>query len=1223
MRHFIIFSACSLFLGASPVLAQQASEPPVILEVNLEGNGSFFNLSDNGLWAVGDAPNPANGSIRSYATLVDATTGEKYPLWNKTDDTMECSARDVADNGDVAGSYMGNAAVYRREAGKWIVLPRPQGEYESVALYSITPDGLYAVGEAMTASWGILPVAYKLSDDSGELLPLPDFKESRCHRVLPGGKVPFCDGLYDLTTGQTTSVTGKMAPEYHYSPDGKWMLQNAIDEDDQHTYGPYNLVNLITGEVTQVDDNSGSSSVYADGVDNNGLLYGCSEHDLMFRTWHVHVGRYWYDIRKILDQVYGIDWNAKYAKTDEGLAGTLWCTDGSGQVIISSDYTKAPTANYIFRMPHPFTEICPDINLLDNYFVTPVDGASFSRLSNLSVQFDRPVGVVGEQTAAELVDSDGNVVRKSIAISLSPGSESVAHVSFRGTNLEDGKTYTVVIPAGTFCVSGDEQRLSGEIRVSYKGRPNTPVKPVSISPADGNEVPRINISSNPVIVNFDTDITACENPDNERRLSLYLEEEGGLQLISSLNGSITGSQLLLYPVNEVLLAEGSQYRVVVSAGTFADLSGANPNEEFSVSYRGSYTPEPPADERVIFSDDFNQGISRTKWMFHEGDGNVPTQEAASWDFTPDGTPWYFVRDDASSADWAACSHSMYSPAGQSDDWMVTQRLYIADDTYTLKFKSQSFRNGKQDILKVYAWASDDVVTALTPAIVNSMRYAGTLLYDEVQSPGSDENILAGDWRENEISLAQFAGKNIYIAFVNDNYNQSAIFMDDVEVSRDLTLSMQLFTPAYTISQDEVTVSGRLQNLSGEVVDELSLSLLDAEGNSLDKIEAKSLALAPDALYPFEFAVKLPLPQGIETYFSVVLDANGKETSVRGSVKNLAFQTTRRVVLEEMTGTTCQFCPQGHVVIEHLENEFGDRFIPIAVHSYTGGTFYSEEAFNYSQFLGLSAAPTAVIDRMYLASPLNADYEMIDTKGGRLWYDIVAERIGSYADADISIGKIEATDGKFNVKTSVKYAYDANNLNVNLFAVVMEDNLKARQQNAFVNSTAPIMADWEAGGPYGTPNAPYTYTSVMRGTYGSTFNGTGGFIPASVTAGESYEAEISFPVPVDVKEISNTKVAVVMIDANTGQVVNAACGKTNTSGVEDVAAEADVRISAEGEGVAVRGNGNVAATAYSADGRVLASASGDDEVILLLGAHRGVVIVRAECAGATRIAKLMF
>ena len=111
----------------------------------------------------------------------------------------------------------------------------------------------------------------------------------------------------------------------------------------------------------------------------------------------------------------------------------------------------------------------------------------------------------------------------------------------------------------------------------------------------------------------------------------------------------------------------------------------------------------------------------------------------------------------------------------------------------LTFQSQSYLKSKEDRLKVIVYAADDVYTSLSKTIVDKMRYEGEVIYDEIQSPGKSEEDLAGDWTDNMVLLKKYAGKNIYIAFVNDNRNQSAVFVDNIKVERDLKFSVNNLT----------------------------------------------------------------------------------------------------------------------------------------------------------------------------------------------------------------------------------------------------------------------------------------------------------------------------------------------------------------------------------------------------------------------------------------------
>ena len=260
MNSFLKFATCAALLGMPAVsFAQNAGEKPVVFQIALEGGGSPYNISDNGKWVVGSAVNPGDSSLAGYPTLVNAETGEVIKLWNADDEYQDCGVRDVTDDGVVAGWHNGKAALWFPDERGWVVLPQPAGQYLSVMLYSITPDGKYAVGGSLTSGWITKPVAYRIDGDKFELVDIPESlmnvcmeigdPDGRFHRVLPGGLVPVSTGLFDLNTGEIRPVGTRMANEEGYSPDGRWMLIGEYGEDDEeYSYGPYTLVDLKTGE---------------------------------------------------------------------------------------------------------------------------------------------------------------------------------------------------------------------------------------------------------------------------------------------------------------------------------------------------------------------------------------------------------------------------------------------------------------------------------------------------------------------------------------------------------------------------------------------------------------------------------------------------------------------------------------------------------------------------------------------------------------------------------------------------------------------------------------------------------------------------------------------------------------------------------------------------------------------------------------------------------------
>ena len=259
-------------------------------------------------------------------------------------------------------------------------------------------------------------------------------------------------------------------------------------------------------------------------------------------------------------------------------------------------------------------------------------------------------------------------------------------------------------------------------------------------------------------------------------------------------------------------------------------------------------------------------------MFHEGDHNQPIQKMIDWGFANgDGYPWFAVRDQESSDNWALVSHSMYSPAGQSDDWMCTTQLFLPDEKCVLTFDSQSYLKSKKDYLKIYLLATDDIFTSINETTAARFRKDGDVIYNELQSPGENEELLAGEWKHNVIDLAKYAGKNVYIAFVNENNDQSAVFVDNVTVVRDVKYAASFENPTRVINKDALNVKGAIAITSElDTYSSISLTLKDGQGNTLDQISETGLNLKNKDVYPFNFAKELPLAKGVENKFSVDL-----------------------------------------------------------------------------------------------------------------------------------------------------------------------------------------------------------------------------------------------------------------------------------------------------------------------------------------------------------------
>lgn len=1171
-KPFLSVALCAF--AAAGAIAQTAGTP-TLRHVEPKSSGShIMAVSDNGLWAVGQT----SGDDGSYTQprLLDVAKGQLIDLFEANQADIEGEACDATDDGKiVAGSWKNAPAIYYTDTKTWKTMPMPAGKsFVDGKVSSITPDGKYAVGYAFSqiqeggiVLWTEFPVAWSLSGSDIKIIDLPSLPDVDLEGETPRqirllqissdakyilGQINFSYPmtswcfLYNLQDKNWkplgyTYKNGELFTDENFPPieDGKFSrnakyLGCAVVSDDGDNVG---VMDLTTGKFTIIPESNGK--MFSD-VDNFGTVYA-SAPAIPLRNWSFYTDGYWFSWDTALRQLYGIDWQKDFTKDDYGLTGTYVGTSADGLRLLSADYSGTPGGTYLMTIPKPLAELAADLDPLGKYNVFPAQGSSFSSVRNITVYFDRPIEVLGGRNSVVLYDAKGQEVKASMQVALEAGQTNNLQISFRNADMEAGKNYTVVIPAGTVQVKGDSKRKNKEIRLNYVGRANSPVKAVSISPESGTAMPRLSMTTNPVVVNFDANLSVIEGGS----IGLYrVDSEGKDEFLYSLNSTVEGSRMTIFPAVEQELAKGMTYKVVINENTVGDIAGNNGNERISITYEGTYVPENQMVDGVVYSIDFNSGLG--DMMLFDGDQRTPVTEIASWGFKAQ-YPWWTARDNEESMEQAAVSHSMYTPAGQSDDWMVTPRLYIPDETCALTFDSQSYRKNKEDYLKVYIIATDNIYTApITRSFIDLIKSEGKLVYNEKQTPGASEELLEGDWKHNKIELKDYAGKNIYIAFVNDNNDQSAVFVDNILVQRDLEFSIGITTPAYVVDAESIPVSAVFKVLGDKTYDDIEFRLLDADGKELQSKKMTSLSLNKESEpYEFSFAEPLALDKGCINEYTVEAKVGTKSVALPSSIKNLRFKPRRTVVLEEGTGTKCPNCPRGLKAIEMMEELYGDQFIPIAIHGYTSGSaFLNTWSADYATFLGFQAYPTGIINREQTGTEFfvkDNDFQINDPENGTTWFDITSRMLGELTDAQVDVDHayIDPKNGYIEVGIKMNYAYDNDNTNINVHTVVLENNLPANQYNNYAHSTSTLMADWCQGGKYGSNPAPYVFNHIARGMHGNIYAGVSGMFPRSIDSSKDYTQTYAFQIPDALEKPENAEVVVMLIDANSGKIINAA------------------------------------------------------------------------------------
>lgn len=272
--------------------------------------------------------------------------------------------------------------------------------------------------------------------------------------------------------------------------------------------------------------------------------------------------------------------------------------------------------------------------------------------------------------------------------------------------------------------------------------------------------------------------------------------------------------------------------------------------------------------------------------------------------------------------------------------------------------------------------------------------------------------------------------------------------------------------------------------------------------------------------------------------------NGSSTAaLEGELTALTQMPVKRTVMEELTGTWCPNCPRGLVGLRLLEEQFGDRFIGIAIHDDDPMELelYNKSAFVKSVSQQMGGRPSCSIDRTVNCDPymgignemhFNADF-------------VVGELLKQPATADVEI-QAQWTDEaqtSITLDAMTTFRYSAESNPYALMLVLTADSLtgdtdKWLQVNKLSGSTEydADLTEFTQGERY--MKLAYNHVPVFAD---GVEKGIAGSIAPTLTADETqhYQRTIDMTTNTIMQDKNRLHAIAMLIDSSTGQVVNAA------------------------------------------------------------------------------------
>ena len=326
--------------------------------------------------------------------------------------------------------------------------------------------------------------------------------------------------------------------------------------------------------------------------------------------------------------------------------------------------------------------------------------------------------------------------------------------------------------------------------------------------------------------------------------------------------------------------------------------------------------------------------------------------------------------------------------------------------------------------------------------------------------------------------------------------------------------------------------------------------------SIDGVEKLKKTIALDEPYTKtgdDFVVTLPVVAMDKVSKSemtlTVTKVNGKKNTsehkaIKGFLHTVSEAPTRRVVVEEFTGTWCGWCPRGMVALDMLNQEFGDRVITIAVHN-------SDPMVAESYTLGSNSLPSARVNRGDLMDPYYGN-----SSEGFGTRDIVDRELNIMAPAAISVSATWADEAQsaIRVKTETTFLIDTDVSQYGIGYALLEDGMKGTgskwaQKNFYAGSNTgdPNLEPLEAL-PAVITDIEYNHVAVDAWEINNGADDCFKTAQINVPQENTYLCDIADNEMIQDK--SQLSVVVLLIDKTTGIIVNAA-----KTGISDYAPSA--------------------------------------------------------------------
>ena len=350
----------------------------------------------------------------------------------------------------------------------------------------------------------------------------------------------------------------------------------------------------------------------------------------------------------------------------------------------------------------------------------------------------------------------------------------------------------------------------------------------------------------------------------------------------------------------------------------------------------------------------------------------------------------------------------------------------------------------------------------------------------------------------------------------------------------------LYAPTQVDLGNKIQAQLKVGNVASNTVRTIGINYTVNGGEPLHTTLATPSAMSYNSTavvnWPIEYSGKAADNVKVEFTIDKVNGQPNNSTKCSDSFYTQVFNTSegtmRNVVVEEGTGTWCQWCVRGIVALQELSEKYNDgSFIPIAIHYGDAMAFAPYKGFVYSEYSGL---PDALVNRN------KAEFGDVDPNTADLEATYLYTRTRLKSCADVNIDNIQyANDSTLLVTASAVFTFDNPEATYRWVYAVTENNVGPYpQSNGYSGGLSGEMGGWESLGSY----VSHKFDDVARDI--NAVYGAESSVPASLVAGRSYAytdtlslARVTLTSE-GIRRTADCRIIAMLVNSTTGLIENA-------------------------------------------------------------------------------------